>query len=390
MDTIQRGIALLLKSAITGQPERLPEGFTLSDAFELIKKHRIYLPIYEGAVRCGISRDDPLMVKLLGISYKLTLRSEQQQQTIDAIFAALEASGIAYMPVKGCNLKKLYPTAAMRSMGDVDILIHREDYPRIRPLLQQLGLTEGIENDHVYPWRAQELLVELHKSLVPPRHEDYYGYYGDGWHLAIPGDGCRHDLSIEDAYVFLFAHFARHYRSSGIGCRHLLDLYVYRRAYPNMDEGYLRRQLQELKLLQFHENMERTLAVWFGEGQEDAVTELITEYIFRSGDWGNMTAWTLHRQVQEAKRTGSVRHSRLKALTEACFPPLPTMRGLYPVLRKCPILLPVLWVVRLVNMVLFRREHIRKRAKHFRAVSDAEVTSSLQALEAVGLTYDNT
>lgn len=389
MDTIQRGIALLLKSAITGEPEVLPEGFALSDAFELVKKHRIYLPVYEGAVRCGIRKDDPLMVKLLSACYKLTYRSEKQLQTIDAIFAAFEAEGIAYMPVKGCNLKKLYPTTAMRTMGDADILIHPEDHPRIRPVLQNLGLTEGIENDHVYPWRSEELLVELHKSLIPPDHRDYYAYYGDGWHLAVPGKGMRHDLSTEDAYIFLFVHFARHYRSSGIGCRHVLDLFVYRRAYPQMDADYIRQQLQALKLLQFHENMERTLAVWFAGGAEDPVTQLITEYIFRSGDWGDMTAWTLNHQVKAAKRTGSFRHSRLKAMLQACFPSLSAMRGLYPVLRKCPVLLPVFWIVRLVHMVLFRRDHIRRRAKHLTAVSDRKVAASLQALEAVGLTWDD-
>lgn len=384
MDTIQRGIIQLLKSAITGQPESLPEGFSLTDARELIDKHRIKAPICEGAVRCGFNREEPVMKWLLRGSYQQAIQSEKQMQVVERIFGAFEANGIAYMPVKGCNMKLLYPKPGLRAMGDVDILIHIEDYPRIRPLMLELGLEEGVENFHVYPWRADVLLIELHKSLIPETDADYYAYYGDGWRFAVPGQGSRHDLSPEDTYIFLFAHFARHYRFSGIGWRHVLDLYVYRRAFPELDETYLRRELEKLGLLTFYLNMEKALAAWFYHGPEDSITELITQFVFSSGDWGTLESYAIHVQAQAGQRS----NSRLRALLHAAFPPYSLMSAQYPILKKWPVLLPVMWLVRIVQTLLFRKEVVRRRAKMLQAVSDEKVEAVRKSLEAVGLTGD--
>lgn len=385
MNTIQRGIIQLMKSAITGQPEVLPEDFSLTDAQELIRKHRIKAPIYEGAVRCGISREEPVMKWLLRGSYQQAIRSEKQMQLVERIFAAFEAAGIAYMPVKGCNLKPLYPKPGLRAMGDVDILIHREDYPRIRQVMLDLGLNEEQENDHVYPWRSDVMLVELHKSLIPPEDGDYYSYYGDSWRFAVPGQGSRHDLSPEDTYIFLFAHFARHYRFSGIGCRHVLDLYVYRRAFPDLDEAYIRQELEKLKLLTFYENVEKTLAVWFAVGEADEITELITQFVFSSGDWGSVESFAIHSQVREAESKHGKNRSRV--LVQTLFPPREQISGQYPVLKKWPVLLPVIWPIRIVQTVLFRKDVFHRRKQMLRAVSDENVEMARQALEAVGLTY---
>jgi len=388
MDAIQRGIIQLLKSAITGQAEALPEGFCLEDARELIDKHRIKAPIYEGAVRCGIDKETPVMKWLLRSSYQQAIRSEKQMQTVERIFAAFETAGIAYMPVKGCNMKLLYPKPSLRIMGDVDILIHTEDYPRIRQLMLELGLDEGQENYHVYPWRADGLLIELHKSLIPVTDADYYAYYGDGWRFARPGQGSRHDLNPEDTYIFLIAHFARHYRFSGIGCRHVLDLYVYRRSFPDLDETYIRQELEKLNLLTFCLNVERTLAVWFADSQGDEITELITQFVFSSGNWGSLESYAIHELVKETQEKGHASNSRFKSLLQAAFPARVLIAERYPVLKKWPVLLPIVWVIRIVQTLLFRKEIVRRRKKMLQAVSDENVEIARKSLEAVGLTYD--
>ena len=46
------------------------------------------------------------------------------------------------MPLKGCNMKALYPSPELRVMGDADILIRVEQYDRIRPIIQSLGFEE--------------------------------------------------------------------------------------------------------------------------------------------------------------------------------------------------------------------------------------------------------
>jgi hypothetical protein len=131
--------------------------------------------------------------------------------------------------------------------------------------------------------------------------------------------------------------------------------------------------------------MERTLAVWFGNGPEDPVTELITQFVFRSGNWGTLETHSLLQQVKQAKKIGSARNSRAHNLITAIFPPLPVMRQQYPVLEKAPVLLPVIWPVRILQIMLFRRKSIRKRSKIVGMISDEKVELYRQSLEAVGL-----
>lgn len=99
------------------------------------------------------------------------------------------------------------------------------------------------------------MLVEQHKYLVDKREGGYYSYYETGWDLAVPDEATRYSMRVEDAYIFTFVHFAKHCRSSEIGCRHMVDLYVYRRAIPELDMGYVCKELKRLGLWTFHKNV---------------------------------------------------------------------------------------------------------------------------------------
>ena len=57
----------------------------------------------------------------------------------------------------------------------------------------------------------------------------------------------------------------------------------------------------------------------------------------------------------------------------------------YPLLKKAPILLPVMWPVRLAQILLFRRETIGKRRRISGVISDEKVELYRQSMEAVGL-----
>lgn len=385
MNTTQQGIITLLKSAVTGQKQALPADFSLESAYGLLRKQHVLLAAYQGALRCGVRQDLPVMQLLLRQYYQLMIRSEKQMRAVEHLFQAFEEHHIDYMPLKGCNLKQLYPQPELRMMGDADILIHPGQHSAIIPVMEDLGFALESENEHVFNWRSSELLVELHKSMVPPDDADYYAYYGSGWHLAVKQSGSRHDLSQEDAFLFLFTHFARHYRLSGIGCRHVLDLYVYRQAFPDMDRRYIRKELEKLHLLTFYENILRMLDVWFADAPGDDVTELITAFIFSGGSWGTAEAGVFAQEVKSAHKQGRVRHSGIKAALRAIFPSRHFLTYRYAVLMKAPWLLPVIWVVRWFDILLFRPQNIGKKVRILKSVDDEKILTHQQALQAVGL-----
>ena len=387
MNTTQKTIVTLLKSGLAGEKLQLPDQMELEEVFKIIRKQSVMALAYQGAVNCGIEESHPLMQKLFLYCCQNLIRSERQMQDVEKIFEVFEQNQIAYMPLKGCNLKKLYPKQEYRSMGDADILIHPEDHLRIKSALEAIGFQYHGENDHVFEWKSDALHVELHKSVVPVTDPDYFTYYGTGWQLAVKGDGYRHDLSLEDAYLFMFTHFARHYRSSGIGCRHVLDLYVYRNAYPDMDWGYISRELRKLRLLEFHENMLRMLEVWFEDREEDEISCLATNFIFSGGNWGTMEANVYSTEVKRAQSNGGVQKTKWKAFCYALFLPREKMTYRYKAVRKYPWLLPVFWVIRLVDAMITRPWKMVKKLRILKAVDDNEILSHEKALRMVGLDF---
>ena len=385
MDTMQTGIITLLKSAVTGVALPLPEGFDIEAAYPQIKRHHMATMVYDGAVRCGISRQLPAMQQLLQSSCKALLASEGQMRELSRVFAAFDENGIDDLPLKGCNMKALYPSPELRMMGDADVLIRMEQYGKIEPILELLGFRAKQNTDHELVWQSDGLYLELHKYLIPSYYQDLHAYFGDGWKVAKRKDGTRYAMTPEDELVYLFAHFTKHFRAGGIGCRHIVDLWVYLRANPGMDGQLIESAMTELHLERFYENIKRLLGVWFEGEKADPVTELITDYVFGSGSWGTMESRLYSTEVLKARSDGQISNSKLKSLGETLFPPLETLRMHYNILYKHPWLLPFCWVARWVEVLVLRRRNIGRKLGIIRQMSDEKVTAYRQVLNDMGL-----
>lgn len=386
MTATQQGIITLLKSAITGKALPLPADFDLEQDLALLKKQSLQALAYQGAYNCGVDPQSEPMKQLFFSYYKLLIYHENQMKALSRLFEEFENQKIDYMPLKGVNLKKLYPKAEMRTMGDADILIRQEQYPQITKILERLGYSLTNVDEQVYTWDSPQLHLEVHQYIVQPLSR-YHAYYGTGWRLARPGEGHRYHMSHEDEFVFLFAHFARHYRIGGMGCRHVLDLYVHKRTYPDMNESYLEQELEKLNLRQFYHNMNRVLAVWFDNQKPDAVTELITEYIFSGGTFGSGKNRKYYFEVMGIIKDQSVENAKIKMYIQTAFPPLSYVRRSYPILYKMPYLLPVIWVVRLVEK-LFHPEKIRNKVAFLESVKEEDVEFRRKTLEVMGIEFD--
>ena len=346
-------------------------------------------PGYLGAVNCGISRKDPVVGKLFQAYCKSLDHSEKQQKLVEQICAAFDRAGVDYMPLKGCNLKGLYPTPELRAMGDADILIRVEQYDRIKSVLPELGFVETLESDHELIWRHSDLMLELHKRLIPSYNKDYFRYFGDGWRLAAVANGTRWAMKREDELVYLFTHFAKHYRDGGIGLRHLADLWVFLRACPELDMAGVRRELDKLRLLEFYDNVMNSARAWLGDGEWDERALLIIERVCGSGAYGTKEDHDVSAVVREAgESTTTVARARWARALRLVFLPLAEMKKKHPILEKLPVLLPVFWVARIFKVLLFQRDQLKKTTRRFQNASTGAASQYQQELDFVGLNFN--
>lgn len=384
MEATKQGVIHLLKSAITGEAYPLPENFDLDKEYPALKVHHMDALLYEGAVRCGISRGTPVMRMLFQKYCQHLLVSEGQQRQVTRITAAFEENNIDYLPLKGCRMKSLYPKPELRYMGDADILIRMEQYGRVVSAMKELGFTEGPETNHEFHWDHPELNVELHKRLVSTFNTDFCAYYGDGWQRATEHTGHCWSMSPEEEWIFLFTHFAKHFRAGGIGCRYVVDLWVFLRTHPHMDDEYIRKAMEELQLLEFYGNIRDLIAVWFENRTLDQKTELMTDYIFNSGSWGGMESRLLSLSLRKTTTsTGS--KNKLVFLWQTAFPDMLFMKKQYPVLKKVPWLLPVFWIYRLVRKLFFERGKIQKTKKNIDMLTSENLTAQKQLMDYFGI-----
>lgn len=390
MNLQQKGVITLIKSALDKGPYALPDGFSIGLAAKEALRHKIIGLVYYGAVYCGIDKKSEHMQGLFRYLIPTMNVTEKQYFTIDKVCAAFEEHGIDYMPVKGTVLQPYFPSRELRTMGDADILIRMEQYEKIKPIMEQLGFVFAYESDHELVWKNKNLFLELHKRLIPSYNRDYAAYYGDGWRLGRPEKegACRYVMSNEDNMIYLLTHFAKHYRDGGVGIRHMLDLYVFSKAHPDMDKAYMDRELKKLRLLEFYNNICDTLQVWFNDAPETEITDLITDVIFRSGEFGlsedRIAAGGL-REMSDGKSAQKMRNKRVRS---ALFLPYDAMCEHFPVLKKWKILLPVMWIVRVFNVLLFKREQLKKEQKNLKLLSNERLSSYDRSLKAVGLSFE--
>lgn len=388
MNVQQKGTALLIRSALENKPYQLPEGFDFIEAAKEAVRHKIIALTYYGAVNCGIDKKSVPMQNLFRYLIATLNFSERQQFEIKQIFKIFDENGIEYLPMKGTVLQGYFPSHEMRTMGDADILIRTEQYEKIVPLMQSLGYEFGYESDHELVWRKGKVDIELHKRVMTSYNKDFFKYYGDGWSFAkkAADSETRYEISNEDFYIYMFVHFTKHYRVSGIGIKHMIDFRVYRNAHPDLDMDYIYERLDLLHLREFHGYVMQTLDVWFNDEEPTPKTDYITEVIFTSGEYGLADTAFAGQILRSAKDTGSVKGAKNHSFWNMVFLPYSQMKKKYRAVRALPILLPVFWIIRLFDVALFKRKKAKDFMDHLKTV-DEEARKHHEALNFVGLDF---
>ena len=388
MTTQQQGLILLVRSALTGQACPLPTDFDLADALAQAKRHGITALAFYGACNCGADANIPAMQQAFLLVCRGISIAEKQNTEADSLLRMLEDNRIDHLPLKGLCNRRLYPKPEMRSMGDADILIRTEQYDKIRPLMLEACYQEGVVSDHEFVWKKPTLYVELHRRLIPSYNRDYYAYFGDGWALAKPvSEGSpRYCMAPEDELIYLFTHFAKHYRDSGIGIRHPVDIWIFEKHHPELNRKYLEKELKKLQLWEFYRNTSRMLAVWFDGQAGDEKTDFMTNVIFSSGQFGKQETNMVSAALKDTKTRKSLLLIRVGKILRSVFPPFALLRETYPVLEKAPILVPFIWFCHLLRRLTDRKK-MQTYAKRI-SVDQASISAYQRSLNYVGLDFN--
>lgn len=152
----------------------------------------------------------------VNLMHKLLLKSE-----LVKLLSSFRDSNLPALPLKGVVLaERAYRSLALRDFGDLDILIHHDDFSRCVPLLETLGysplqaIDDDITNrkDYTFQNRTNGAHLELHWKLAEKR----WGSVGDPEILwsnlqSITVDGLSSPYpAVENEILYLCMHGFRH------------------------------------------------------------------------------------------------------------------------------------------------------------------------------------
>lgn len=302
---------------------------------------------YEGAY-------DESLVAAVRQRYMVSVAQQVQQDHYRTeIFAALAEAGIPYLPLKGDQMRAVYPSAELRFSCDIDFFYDVSRRDEVNAILAGMGFSQERSDAHNDSFMRGPVHVEPHFALTDPS-EPYAAYYDHIWDRLVTDDGVRHRFTDEDLYVYLLLHTYKHFLHGGSGARSVMDAYLWRRAHPDMDTAQLSEAYAALGIARFVTQFERLGRVWFEGEADDADTRLLTAWILSGGAYGAMT----QDAVMDAARRGKPDGARFRYLLRRIFLPYRFMSLRYPVVKRAPILYPFAQVARWFS-VLFSRD--RKR-----------------------------
>ena len=294
------------------------------------------------------------------------------------ILNAFEVNGIDCVPLKGWILQDMYPNPAMRYMCDLDILFKPEQSADVQRVLEALDYVpqELGGNPEVY-YKKPIMNIEMHKAIV----RDKTDHFDRTWERVVPQAHCTHTFSMtpEDYYLYMIAHFYKHFVGGGTGVRYVCDEEVFLRAHgETMDRAYVDERLEKSGYLDFERQVRALCGAWFHDAPADEALTAFAQKMLFCGVFG-----TPERAAENAVRAAvqqmpgkSEKEKKRRYMLTLLFPALSVMQDVYPLLRKAPFLLPFFWIVRAVQRLFTGRDRARELMQRIDRVTDADAVQS--------------
>lgn len=368
----------LIKCALTNDKTPLPSDIDWLDLYHIAQTHKVTPLVYYGIKNLGILLEADVNQKFKEAVFKYALLDTEREYEIKQILKAFEEAEIDYAPLKGLVVRDFYPSTEMRTLGDMDILIREYDIEKASDILTGLGFVFDMESSHELKWRkGQTLILELHKKFIGNSIPKFYQHYENVETFLSKRDGSHKlEMSFCDLMVFLTVHIAKHYINGGIGLRHFIDLYVLDILNLNEKENLITEELSKLGLDEFYRSIKRMLTCWFENAEYDEISILMTKKIIASGTFGNSNSRFIATSSKQSK--GAI-------LLRSVFLPYREMAKKYPVLNKCPFLLPVFWAVRIINILFTKQSKMKEFRKQIKTADTDTINKYNEELKLVGI-----
>lgn len=321
-----------------------------------------------------IIKDEGIKRKLTDCYYQTVAENFKKVAMFEFMSQKLSENNIPHMPVKGWYLRTLYPVPELRTFGDIDILIRKQDREKADKIFIQNGYNVKENWEPTYSYYNDLSRCEVHTELMDSdlgKGEQVISFFSDALERAETDTGERLSPQKDTHLIYLFCHLAKHLYKGGAGIRMYMDIALFIKA--NRDALSFEKMYEDFKKLhleQFFETVTLACCEWFQielpfeiNDIKSNSTEILKEYTFSADLFGKT----------RDKSVISIRNneygSKASVLRETLFPSTQKIEERYKFIKGRKYLLPVAWVARgFVNL-----KEIPKKLKYVKNVSKTDM-----------------
>lgn len=373
--------------AVAGKPFQSPDAVDWTAFLQLAADHGVIALACDGLLKSSelwSSIPQAVQQQLRNTYFRAVHRELQQDHIQQQLQQALIREQVSHIFLKGACIKHSYPVSALRTMSDMDILVHTEDYDAIDRAARSLGGKQydgdGNHRNYVFPG---DVGVEFHPNLLHHATPVATGI-NPGWQYAKkePSAGAM-ELTEEGIYLNVLCHLADHFVDGGVGVRFVLDVWVCRHMRtPQPDRCFIEQELERIGMLEFARNIEALAEAWFSHGEMTPLLEDLGAYILTSGSHG-----ITERAMLNAVSLSSG-GSRSSALLGRIFYPRQELEDRFPWCKGKGWLIPAAWFARVFDTVTKRSHLIVKWAKGTGQFSKEQIKTQREMLNRFGIHPD--
>ena len=301
------------------------------------------------------------------------MESFQQSEKVKKIASILELcnqSKIEVIVLKGIVLRNLYPAADLRTMNDLDILVHEHQLKEVEDLLINQGYykyTEDGEKHDVYI-KSGWPMIEVHWMLSHERtFKGCVEYEKSLWNRVreVEIQGVKTlTLGYNDFLLHLMIHMASHAASRGFGVRFLTDIVLMiEKESEKIDWDQFKLDLKQCEIERFSAIMLKCCEDLFDFKIPEALSDLdysnlkylgqLQVEILESGVHGlREKGAVIAKEMAYDRETSSI----FKRFMKFIFPPIHSMSEKYNYAKRNQIFVPVAWIHHLFAG-LFNKEY---------------------------------
>ena len=260
----------------------------------------------------------------------------------------LKQYNIIVVGLKGCVLRNIYPTPELRSMGDFDVLVKKNDLKKIVEIFK--------ENNYIISKDAFGITCknkDAYWEIFYTLEEEFRNSFNIVDELAFNYNIETDFVNMLEYTIFLahlIIHTGKHYVREGAGIRNICDIALF----INKFKDYI--DFEKVRKICIDENFENiyyyimnSVKYFFDVDMSEIKIEkknykLFIEYMLLNGVFGKSDN-TVVFQVSKNE------DDSVKGIRKLLFPSVKLLDYRYKYLKKMPFLLPFAWVHRFFSAI---------------------------------------